>query len=57
MCQLKTSIPLLILYFFVLFRSSEQDFGYIHGKIRRGDIVGVKGRPGKISILCLTFSM
>uniref|UniRef100_A0A7M5WTD3 Lysine--tRNA ligase n=2 Tax=Clytia hemisphaerica TaxID=252671 RepID=A0A7M5WTD3_9CNID len=28
-------------------RSSEQDFGYIHGKIRRGDIVGVKGRPGK----------
>jgi len=28
-------------------RSSEQDFGYIHGKIRRGDIVGVQGRPGK----------
>merc|ERR1719494_341797 len=28
-------------------RSSEQDFGYVHGKIRRGDIVGVRGRPGK----------
>merc|ERR1712226_189942 len=28
-------------------RSSEQDFGYIHGKLRRGDIVGVRGRPGK----------
>jgi len=28
-------------------RSSEQDFGYIHGKLRRGDIVGVCGRPGK----------
>eukprot|EP00794_Sanderia_malayensis_P019168 gene19167-21089_t len=28
-------------------RSSEQDFLAIHGKIRRGDIVGIKGRPGK----------
>lgn len=28
-------------------RSSQQDFGYVHGKIRRGDIVGVQGRPGK----------
>merc|ERR1719318_820790 len=28
-------------------RASEQDFGYIHGKLRRGDIVGVCGRPGK----------
>jgi len=28
-------------------RTSEQDFGYIHGKLRRGDIVGVRGRPGK----------
>eukprot|EP00112_Aurelia_sp_Birch-Aquarium-sp1_P021156 Seg562.11 transcript_id=Seg562.11/GoldUCD/mRNA.D3Y31 product="Lysine-tRNA ligase" protein_id=Seg562.11/GoldUCD/D3Y31 len=28
-------------------RSSEQDFTAIHGKIRRGDIIGVKGRPGK----------
>jgi len=28
-------------------RASEQDFGYIHGKLRRGDIVGVRGRPGK----------
>jgi len=28
-------------------RASEQDFGYIHGKLRRGDIVGVRGKPGK----------
>merc|ERR1712002_660051 len=28
-------------------RASEQDFGYIHGKLRRGDIVGVYGKPGK----------
>jgi len=28
-------------------RSSEQDFAHIHGKIRRGDIIGVTGRPGK----------
>jgi len=28
-------------------RSSDQDFGYIHGKLRRGDIVGVCGKPGK----------
>lgn len=28
-------------------RSSQQDFAAVHGKLRRGDIVGVKGRPGK----------
>merc|ERR1711881_607582 len=28
-------------------RASDQDFGYIHGKIRRGDIIGVCGKPGK----------
>lgn len=28
-------------------KSSEQDFAAIHNKIRRGDIIGVKGRPGK----------
>lgn len=28
-------------------RSSEDDFAYIHGKLRRGDIVGIRGRPGK----------
>lgn len=27
-------------------RSSEDDFAYIHGKLRRGDIVGIRGRPG-----------
>lgn len=28
-------------------RASEQDFAEIHNKLRRGDIVGVTGRPGK----------
>ncbi|KAL9974645.1 hypothetical protein ACROYT_G011706 [Oculina patagonica] len=28
-------------------RSSEQDFVAVHNKIRRGDIIGVKGKPGK----------
>jgi len=28
-------------------RSSQQDFAYTHNKIRRGDIIGVIGRPGK----------
>lgn len=28
-------------------KSSEQDFAAIHNKIRRGDIIGVKGRPGR----------
>lgn len=28
-------------------RSSEEDFMAVHGKIRRGDIVGFKGKPGK----------
>ena len=27
-------------------RSSEQDFTEVHNKIRRGDIIGVKGKPG-----------
>lgn len=27
-------------------RSSEQDFVAVHNKIRRGDIIGVKGKPG-----------
>lgn len=28
-------------------RSSEQDFTEVHNKIRRGDIIGVEGKPGK----------
>ncbi|EDO45972.1 predicted protein [Nematostella vectensis] len=28
-------------------RASEQDFNAVHDKIRRGDIIGVKGKPGK----------
>ena len=27
-------------------RASEQDFAAVHDKIRRGDIIGVKGKPG-----------
>ena len=27
-------------------RSSEQDFTEVHNKIRRGDIIGVEGKPG-----------
>ncbi|XP_065064270.1 lysine--tRNA ligase-like [Rhopilema esculentum] len=27
--------------------SSKQDFFQVHGKIRRGDIIGIKGSPGK----------
>lgn len=27
-------------------RASEQDFTEVHNKIRRGDIIGVKGKPG-----------
>lgn len=27
-------------------RASEQDFATVHSKIRRGDIIGVKGKPG-----------
>ena len=39
------SDKLRVLYFF--FRVSEQDFAEIHGNIRRGDIIGVKGKPGE----------
>ena len=28
-------------------RASEQDFSAVHNKIRRGDIIGIKGKPGK----------
>ena len=28
-------------------RASEQDFLAVHNKIRRGDIIGIKGKPGK----------
>lgn len=28
-------------------RASEQDFEGTHGKIRRGDIIGIEGKPGK----------
>ncbi|XP_028392716.1 lysine--tRNA ligase-like [Dendronephthya gigantea] len=28
-------------------RVSEQDFAEVHGNLRRGDIIGVKGKPGK----------
>ncbi|KAJ7374531.1 Lysine--tRNA ligase [Desmophyllum pertusum] len=28
-------------------RSSEEDFTTVHNKIRRGDIIGIKGKPGK----------
>lgn len=27
-------------------RSSEEDFTTVHNKIRRGDIIGIKGKPG-----------
>ena len=39
---------------FLTLRSSEQDFAAVHGKIRRGDILGVKGRPGT-TIMKVTF--
>ena len=42
------SIKWIYIFFFI--RSSDQDFGVIHGKLRRGDIVGVCGKPGKDSI-------
>ncbi len=29
------------------FRESKQDFEEIHGRLRRGDIIGVKGSPGE----------
>lgn len=28
-------------------RVSEQDFAQVHGNLRRGDIVGIRGKPGK----------
>lgn len=28
-------------------RASEEDFTAVHNKIRRGDIIGIKGKPGK----------
>jgi len=28
-------------------RASEQDFLAVHNKIRRGDIIGIKGKPRK----------
>ena len=27
-------------------RAAEQDFTEVHNKIRRGDIIGVQGKPG-----------
>lgn len=43
-------------------RASEQDFLAVHNKIRRGDIIGIKGKPGKtkkgeLSILPSTVSL
>lgn len=43
-------------------RASEQDFAEVHGNIRRGDIIGVKGKPGKtkkgeLSIMPLTVTL
>ena len=32
-------------------RASEQDFLAVHNKIRRGDIIGIKGKPGKWKII------
>lgn len=32
-------------------RASEQDFIAIHNKIRRGDIIGIKGQPGNSLLL------
>ena len=32
-------------------RASEQDFLAVHNKIRRGDIIGIKGKPGKGKII------
>ena len=32
-------------------RAAEQDFEAVHGKIRRGDIIGIKGKPGTILVL------
>lgn len=33
-------------------RASEQDFTEVHNKIRRGDIIGVKGKPGYYMYIC-----
>ena len=27
-------------------RAAEQDFVEVHNKIRRGDIIGIRGKPG-----------
>ena len=32
-------------------RASEQDFLAVHNKIRRGDIIGIEGKPGKWKII------
>ena len=34
--------------YFLFPRSSKQDFFEVHGKIRRGDIIGIKGSPGRV---------
>ena len=28
-------------------RATEQNFEEVHGRIKRGDIVGIKGKPGE----------
>lgn len=43
-------------------RVSEQDFVEVHGNIRRGDIIGIKGKPGKtkkgeLSIMPVTVTL
>jgi hypothetical protein len=36
-----------------IFRVSEQDFAEIHNNLRRGDIIGVKGKPGTVYYITL----
>ena len=32
-----------------MFRNAPKDFEDVHPKLRRGDIIGVKGHPGQLS--------
>ena len=33
-------------------KASEQDYAATHNKIKRGDIIGVKGKPGQENLPC-----
>ena len=33
-----------------VYREAEQDFEEIHGTLRRGDMIGVKGHPGMYGV-------